>query len=72
NFVIFGAGVRLNPHVIDGNDLILARVIIEDRVTVGGYSLLTSGTILRKNQAIKAFLIAPPFSVWQDNKRVKK
>ena len=72
NFVVFGAGVRLNPHVIDGNDLILAPVIIEDNVTVGGYSLLTSGTVLRKNQAAKAFLISPPFSVWQDNKRVEK
>ncbi|MBF0595518.1 MAG: hypothetical protein HQL22_11215 [Candidatus Omnitrophica bacterium] len=72
DFVVFGGGVRLNPHVIDGNELILAPVVIEDSVTVGGYSLLTSGTVLRKNQAIKAFLISPPFSVWQDNKRVEK
>ncbi|MBF0523267.1 MAG: hypothetical protein HQL24_09465 [Candidatus Omnitrophica bacterium] len=72
NFVVFGAGVRLNPHVIEGNDLILAPVIIEDNVTVGGYSLLTSGTVLKKDQSVKAFLISPPFSVWQDNKRVEK
>ena len=42
--VIFGAAVRLNPHVLHRNErgemeLILASIVIGDRTMVGGYSL---------------------------------
>lgn len=70
--VIFGAGVRINPHIQDDDTLILAPITIEDNVVVGGYSLLTSGTVLKKDQSTKSFLISPPFSVWKDNKRISK
>lgn len=70
--VVFGAGVRINPHVQEGDMMILAPVTVEENVVVGGYSLLTSGTVLKKDQTTKAFLISPPFNVWKDNKRIVK
>jgi hypothetical protein len=74
--VVLGAGVRLNPHVVakgkNGTlELLLARVIIGDRVMVGGYSLLTAGTEILPDEITRAFLISPPFSVWKDGKRVR-
>ena len=63
--VIFGAGVRLNPHVMLRNDrgeleLILATVNIGDRVVVGGYSLLTAGTVIAPDAEVKVYLVADP------------
>ena len=75
--VVFGAGVRLNPHVLAKAkagplELLLATVKIGDRVAVGGYSLLTAGTEISSDQATRAFLISPPFSAWQGGKRVRQ
>jgi hypothetical protein len=75
--VVFGAGVRLNPHVLaqgkDGRpELLLATVKIGDRVMVGGYSLLTAGTEITSDEMTRAFLVSPPFSVWKDGKRVRQ
>jgi hypothetical protein len=72
--VVFGAGVRLNAHVLAKNkdgqmELLLATVKIGDRVMIGGYSLLTAGTEISSDEATRAFLISPPFSVWKDGKR---
>lgn len=77
NDVIFGAAVRLNPHVLarNGNgemELILATIVIGDRSVVGGYSLLTAGTELAADECTRAFLVSPPFSRWQDGKRISK
>ena len=70
--VIFGAGVKVNPHVIEKGKLLLAPVVIGDHVTVGGYSLLTAGTMISEDEAVRAFLISPPFSKWKDNKRIRE
>jgi hypothetical protein len=70
--VCFGAGSRLNAHVQTEDELLLAPVTVEENVIVGGYSLLTTGTVLKANQSTRGFLISPPFSVWQDNKRIAK
>jgi hypothetical protein len=75
--VVFGAGVRLNAHVLakdmEGKmELLLATLKIGDRVIVGGYSLLTAGTEISSDEATRAFLISPPFSLWKDGKRVKQ
>jgi len=75
--VVFGAGVRLNAHVLDKNEngekvLLLATVKIGDRVMVGGYSLLTAGTEVCADETTRAFLISPPFSVWKNGKRIRK
>jgi len=77
DFVSFGMGVRLNPHVISKNsegerELLLAPIVIGDNVLVGGYSLLTTGTEICANESTNSFLRSPPFCTWRDNKRVKK
>ena len=69
--VVFAADTRINAHVQTNSKLLIAPVTIEDNVVVGAYSLLTCGTVLKANQSTKAFLISPPFSVWQDGVRVK-
>jgi acetyltransferase-like isoleucine patch superfamily enzyme len=75
--VVFGAGVRLNAHVLakdkDGcMELILAKLKIGDRAIVGGYSLLTAGTEISPDAVTRACQLSSPFSLWQDGKRVKK
>ena len=75
--VVFGAGVRLNAHVLakakdGGMELFLATVKVGDRAVVGGYSLLTAGTEISADETTRAFLVSPPFSVWKDGKRVRK
>ncbi len=74
--VVFGAGVRLNAHVLardkDGRmELLLATLKIGDRVMVGGYSLLTAGTEISPNEVTRACLLSPPFSLWKEGRRVK-
>jgi hypothetical protein len=74
--VAFGAGVRLNPHVMLPDEqgqlsLVLAPVKIGDRVTVGGYSLLVAGTEIAADQCTRAFLILPPFNRLEDGRRIK-
>lgn len=74
NHVIFGAGVRLNPHVIERDPeptLRLAPIKIGDGAMVGGYSLLTAGTEIAASEATRAFLISPPFSRWKNGKRTR-
>lgn len=70
--VVFGAGVKLNPHVMEKGKLLLAPVKIGDRSLIGGYSLLTAGTVISPNETVRAFLISPPFSKWKDNKRIRE
>jgi hypothetical protein len=77
NDVVFGAGVRLNAHVLARSkegvmQLILAPVKIGDHVMVGGYSLLTAGTEISPDEATRAHLLSPPFSIWKDGKRIKQ
>ena len=77
NGVMFGATVRLNPHVLARNkagelELILATVAIGNEALIGGYSLLTAGTEIAPGECTKAFLISPPFSKWKDGVRVAK
>lgn len=74
NHVIFGAGVRINPHVMEIHPepiLRLAPVRIGDGAMIGGYSLLAAGTEIAAGEATRAFLISPPFSRWKDGKRTR-
>lgn len=73
--VMFGAAVRLNPHVLARNtagepELILATIRIGDQAMIGGYSLLTAGTEIAAGESTRAFLISPPFSKWKNGARV--
>jgi len=77
NDVAFGAGVRINPHVLAKNEngqqeLLLATVKISDRAMIGGYSLLTAGTEIVADEATRAFLVSPPFSIWKNGKRLRE
>lgn len=72
--VILGAGVRLNPHVIERDPeptLRLAPIKIGDGAMIGGYSLLTAGTEIAAGEATRAFLISPPFSRWKNGSRTR-
>jgi hypothetical protein len=75
--VVFGAAVRLNPHVLARNEkqqlgLILATIVVGDRAVIGGYSLLTAGTEIAPNECTRAFLVSPPFGKWQGGVRISK
>ena len=75
--VIFGAAVRLNPHVLARNDggemeLLLGTIVVRDRSMVGGYSLLTAGSELAADECTRAFLVSPPFSRWAEGKRTAR
>jgi hypothetical protein len=72
--VVFGAGVRLNAHVLaksaaGGQELLLAPVVIGDGAVIGGYSLLTAGTEIAAGECTRAYLISPPFSRWENGAR---
>jgi len=74
--VIFGAGVRVNPHVFaknsaDSFELLLGTVRIGDRARVGGYSLLTAGAEIAAGEVTDALLVLPPFSIFKDGKRIR-
>lgn len=68
--VVFGAGVRLNPHVME-NELKFAPIKIGDGAMIGGYSLLTAGTEIAAGERTRAFLISPPFSKWKNDRRTR-
>lgn len=70
--VVFGAGVRINPHVVEDGTLKLAPVSIGDGAAIGGYSLLTAGSVIFPGETTRAFLISPPFSKWKDGKRIRE
>jgi hypothetical protein len=75
--VVFGSGVRLNAHVIARDEntgellLHLAEIEIGDGAHIGGYSLLTAGSIVERGEHLKAFSLSPPFTRWRDNRRTR-
>lgn len=74
--VVFGAGVRLNSHVLakgaDGElRLIAAPVRVESRCMIGGYALITAGSRICANEATDALAVMPPYTVFKDGKRVR-
>lgn len=74
--VLFGAGVRLNPHVLMENEngimaLSLGTIKIGDSAIIGGYSLITSGSEIAPGERTRAVFYSPPFSKWKNGKRIK-
>lgn len=73
--VVFGAGVRLNGHVLAKEDgrltLIVDAVRVGAGAAVGGYSLLTAGTEVAPGETLRACLLSPPYSQWEGGRRVK-
>ncbi|MGH7845675.1 MAG: acyltransferase [Candidatus Binatia bacterium] len=74
NDVVFGADVRINPHMIVKNsqgafELLLATVRIGDGARVGGYALLAPGAEIAADEVTDALLVLPPFSTFKNGKR---
>lgn len=60
--VIFGMGVRLNPHLLSQQQLTLAPVTVGAGAQVGGYSLLMAGSEIGPGETSLATLEMRPFS----------
>ena len=74
--VVFGAGVRLNGHVLMRTsagtlELALGTIKIGAGASIGGYSLLTAGTEIAAGESTRAHLLSPPFTIWREGKRLK-
>ena len=72
----FGAGVRINPHVLlldaDGRPVLrVGTVRIGAGALVGGYALLTAGCWIADDEATPANLTLRPFGGWRNGRRVK-
>lgn len=75
--VVFGAGVRLAPHVIVENkqgrpELLLADIIIGDRAVIGGYALLAARTKIAPDESTRALLRSTPFTSWRGGKKISR
>jgi len=74
--VVFGAGVRLNGHVLAKEEGRLTLIVDVVRVgagaAVGGYSLLTAGTEVAPGETLRACLLSPPYSKWEGGRRSKE
>ena len=71
--VVFGAGVRLNPHVIapvaGRRALILAPVTIGSDALIGGYSTLLPGCVIAPREVTAAFRTVHPFTHVEGGRR---
>lgn len=75
--VVFGAGVRLNPHVLAKNgageiELRIGTIEIGSETLVGGYALITAGSRIHAGESTAALMIMPPFSVHEGGRRSKR
>lgn len=72
--VSFGAGARINPHVVapdgDATALYVAPVSIEDDALVGGYSLLLPGCSIAAGEVTPPLRSIHAFSRWEGGRRV--
>ncbi len=74
--VVFGAGVRLNPHVIVSGkrheaQLWLAPVTLGDDSLVGGYCVVTAGSTISAGTAVPAGKYFRPYTCWEGNQPVE-
>ena len=72
--VVFGVGVRVNPHVIAPDDagqmsLSLAPVTIGSDTLVGGYSFLPAGARVADGELVPGMRTLRMFSLWRDGRR---
>jgi hypothetical protein len=71
--VVFGAGVRLNPHAIapigGRRALILGPVTIGDDALIGGYSTLLPGCIVSPGEVTAPFRTVHPFMQIEGGRR---
>ena len=73
--VVFGAGARLNAHVLETVDglpvLHLAPIVIGAHCQIGGYSVLGAGTVVEAGESLKSFTLSPPFTRWSAGRRAR-
>jgi hypothetical protein len=73
--VAFGAGVRLNSHVVWPDPetremkLVLAPITLGDHCVIGGYSVILAGTVVGPNEHTPAMRPLLPFTHFKDNRR---
>jgi hypothetical protein len=71
--VVFGAGVRLNPHAIapigGRRSLILGPVTIGDDALIGGYSTLLPGCVVAPREVTAPFRTVHPFMQIEGGRR---
>ena len=75
--VIFGASVTLSPHLVARNaqgelEFMIAPIRIGHRALVGGFSAFAAGSEVADDDAPRAFTLSPPFTRWQNGKRVRE
>jgi hypothetical protein len=75
--VVFGAGVRINSHVLlpqhQGRlTLAIAPVRIGADSMIGGYSLLLAGVKILNGSVTPPLKALPPFTTWEGRRRVRK
>jgi hypothetical protein len=78
NRVVFGVGVRVNPHLLGPDHvngaprrmtLTVAPVRIGDDALVGGYSFLPPGSFVAPGEVLPGMRTLRMFSEWRDGKR---
>ncbi len=74
--VVIGTGVRLSAHVMATDQsgqtvLHVGPIVIGDRSRIGGYALLTAGTIIEDDADVHACALFPPFTTWKNGRRTK-
>ena len=69
--VVFGAGVRINPHIVvpagkRQAQLWISPVTLGNDSLIGGYSLITAGASIPDGAFVPAGKYVRPFSTWQE------
>ncbi|WP_211325435.1 acyltransferase [Roseimicrobium gellanilyticum] len=74
--VVLGAGARLIAHVVSNNAegqtvLHVAPIEIGDRCRIGGYALLSPGSVVDADEEVHICALFPPFTHWKEGRRSK-
>jgi hypothetical protein len=76
NDVVLGAGARLCAHVVSkdaaGQSVLhVGPIEIGDRCRIGGYALLSPGSIVDADEEVHICALFPPFTHWKEGRRSK-
>lgn len=75
--VVFGAGAALSTHVLMPDDsgrlkLLISPIVIGSDTLVGGYAVLSPGTVVAAGELLPAFSRIPPFTVFKGGRRERQ
>lgn len=76
NDVVLGAGARLCAHVVtkdveSKSVLHIGPIEIGDRCRIGGYALLSPGSVVDADEEVHICALFPPFTHWKEGRRSK-